>query len=152
MRRAYERTFGESIQPVKNAAPRASRPLSPLDHLEDPVGDQAVGLTVHPRSGLRVRRLDQAERLVVLLVDPVPEVLHAIRILLGEVCLVRMGHVLRGRALWKLLVHIHVNRHVNNSSYKEMKAKGNEEQARGRTPQRSSTVRSIFQELEICTR
>src|SRR5262249_7533934 len=55
-------------------ARRPPRASGALLHLEDLVGDQAVRLAVHARRGLRVRRLDQAEHLALLGVDPVPEV------------------------------------------------------------------------------
>src|SRR2546423_12393703 len=56
-----------------------------LGDLIDVVGYQAVRLFVDASRGLSIRRLDQAEDLPSLVVDPVALVLHAILTLLGHV-------------------------------------------------------------------
>jgi hypothetical protein len=49
-----------------------------LGHSVDLVGDQPVGLAVHGGGGLRVRRVDQAEDLALLLLDPLPQAVDVV--------------------------------------------------------------------------
>ena len=60
---------------------RASRRLETLAHREDLVCQQAVCFAVDARSGIGVRRVDEAEDLSAVLVDPVPQVLHIVLVL-----------------------------------------------------------------------
>ncbi|OLC26845.1 MAG: hypothetical protein AUH40_02865 [Chloroflexi bacterium 13_1_40CM_65_17] len=57
-----------------------------------------------------IRRVDQAERLPLLLVDPVLDVLDPVSVLLGEVSRMSVGDVRGGHALRKVLVHVHVQK------------------------------------------
>src|SRR4051794_1228437 len=92
-----------------SAVGRGSGALLDRDHL---VGDQPVRLAVHPRGGLGVRRLDQAEHLARALVEPVLLVVDPVGALRLEVSLVGTGHRLGGQPL-DLLVDIHEQRHVS---------------------------------------
>src|SRR5262249_9673957 len=72
----------------------------------DLVGDEPVRLAVHRRRGVRVRRVDQAKDLAMLLVDPIPQVVNAVGVLgvqVGGVCL---RHVVdRDRAINGVRIH-----------------------------------------------
>jgi len=77
--------------------------LGPFHDFEDAVGDQAVRLAMNTRRRLGVGSLDQAERLVVLFVDPVLDVLDAVSLLLGQISLVSVSNVGRGRTCRQVL-------------------------------------------------
>src|SRR5712692_8552146 len=94
--------------------PRARNPcsssLASLDDLVNAVGDEPMSLPVDAHRCVSSGRLDEAERLVVLLVDPVPDVLDAVGILLGQVRLVGMGDVRSGGTIGELLVDVYEKR------------------------------------------
>jgi hypothetical protein len=78
--------------------------------LDDPLGDQAVGFTVHRLRCLGTGCAAEAEDLPEALVEPVLVVLDTVFALhfhIGNVCL---GHVVRGGPVD--FVDIHVHRHV----------------------------------------
>jgi len=84
--------------------------LAAFDNLMDAVGDQAVRLPVNAHRRVRGGRLDEAERLVVLLVDPVLHVSDAVRVLLGQVRLMCVRDVRHGGTIRELLVDVYEKR------------------------------------------
>ena len=74
------------------------------------VGHQPVCLAVYCLRGLRVRRIEQAEDLAVLLVEPVLKGLRSILVLGFEIPLVCSGHRLGGQSFYVFVV-VHVQRH-----------------------------------------
>src|SRR5215475_835640 len=80
-------------------------------HRVDLARNEAVGLTVNGRRGMRRRRLDEAEHLAARLIHPIPQVLDVVVVLglqVGHVCLgdVACGHPIGNR------VDIHEKRHA----------------------------------------
>ena len=76
------------------------------------IGDKPVGFPVNRVGGLRVGRVDKAEHLPGLVVNPVVDVPHVVLVLGLEVSLVGGSHILRRRSLWQRIVNIHEQRHV----------------------------------------
>src|ERR1041384_8141282 len=79
--------------------------------LVDLLGDEPVRLAVHRRRRVRARRFAEAEDLSLLRIVPILEIADPVLPLRREILLVRLGDVVRRRAL-HVLVHIHVERHV----------------------------------------
>src|SRR3954447_17480023 len=92
-------------------AARATPPSDPLGDRVDLVGDETVGLAVDRVGRLRVRGVDQAEDLALVLVDPVAEVLHVVRALRLRVGGVGSRHVVGGDVASLDVVDIHEQRH-----------------------------------------
>jgi hypothetical protein len=74
------------------------------------VGHQPVCLAVDCLRSLHVRRVEQAEDLAVLLVEPVLEDLRPVLALGFEIPLVCAGHRFGGRSFYVFVV-VHVQRH-----------------------------------------
>src|SRR5215217_7085611 len=81
-----------------------------LVELVDLVGYEAVRFTMHRAGGFRVRRLDEAEDLARLLVDPVALVVDAVFVLRLDVLLMRLRNICGGHLATER-VHVHVQRH-----------------------------------------
>src|SRR5215217_3596467 len=81
-----------------------------LVELVDLVGYEAVRFTMHRAGGFRVRRLDEAEDLARLLVDPVALVVDAVLVLRLDVLLMRLRDICGGDLATER-VDVHVQRH-----------------------------------------
>src|SRR5688572_13751375 len=113
------------------------RSLAAFLHLDDLVGDRTVRLTVHGRRGLLARRLDQTEHLAGALVEPVPEVVHPVLVLDGQVLAVRVGHLVLVGAFHPV-VYVEIQRHRESSSRgSRLPASPSAAARRGRCPARS---------------
>ena len=72
----------------------------------DLVRDEPVGLPVHGVGGIRVWCLDEAKDLPRLLIDPVPQIVDAVRTLGGQICPMGAGDIgFRNAALNGVDVH-----------------------------------------------
>src|SRR5665213_3100367 len=80
-------------------------------HLHDPCRRQPMRLTVDRVGRLGARRVAQAEDLSLLLVQPVLDVLHAVRCLHVQVLHMRAGNA--GRSHARNVVNVHVHRHAD---------------------------------------
>src|SRR5579875_2877538 len=102
----------------RKPGPRAKRSLSnkrspwlrALFDLDDFVGHQTVGFSVHRYGGLATRRPAQAEDFAGCLVVPVPEEFDAVFILNGEILLMSRRDRL-GREARYVVMNIHEKRH-----------------------------------------
>src|SRR5207249_3072853 len=79
-------------------------------HFDDVVRHDAVGFAVHGRRRFLAGGLDETEHLSGALVVPVPDVVHAVLALHGQIFLVGLGSHLGGEAI-DLVVDIQVERH-----------------------------------------
>jgi hypothetical protein len=61
--------------------------------LVDLIGDETMGLAVHPRGRLCIRGIDEAEDLPRLLIDPIPLAVHSVVGLSLQIRLMRAGDV-----------------------------------------------------------
>src|SRR5687767_1906989 len=87
--------------------------LLALLHLVDLFRHEAVRFAVDPMSRLRVRRLDEAEDLARLLVDPIAAVVDPVLTLDLEVLLMGLRHVVGGDPVADV-VNVHEQRHVSS--------------------------------------
>jgi len=84
--------------------------LASFDDLVDAVCDQPVRLAVDAHGRVRGWSVDEAERFMVLLVDPILEVRDAVCVLLGLVRFVGIGNVRRGGTIRERLVDVNEKR------------------------------------------
>ena len=75
--------------------------------LVDLIGDETMGLAVHPRGRLGIRSIDEAEDLPRLLIDPIPFVVRSVPSLRLQVRLMRAGDVASSYAAADP-VHLHI--------------------------------------------
>lgn len=89
---------------------RPSDELDAFDDFHEPIGQQAVGVAVNGDRCFLIRRIDQAEHLSRLLVEPVGDALDVVLRLGPEVGLMGRGYGLRGQA-GNVLVNVHEQWH-----------------------------------------
>src|SRR6476660_2770924 len=76
----------------------------------DRVGDQSVRSAVHGLGSLFVGGVHETEDLAVALIDPVAQVVHAVRVLGGEICGVCLGYVVQRNGGLEVM-HVHEQSH-----------------------------------------
>src|SRR4029077_13846662 len=77
---------------------------------DDGVWDFAMRLTMDSLGGFGVRRMDEAERGAIVLVEPIGHVFHPVSVLNIDVPAVRLSDVLRFQTTQ--IVAVHKNRHA----------------------------------------